>query len=78
MVEGKLHIWIKRGEFSHSSDLYVKVMADSRQVWKTDESDSSKPEWNRYVVLERRWVQNILKLCINRDAARICMIVKMS
>lgn len=49
MVEGKLKIWIKGGSFSHSSDLYIKVMCDTREVWKTDESDSSSPSWDSTV-----------------------------
>lgn len=47
MVEGKLKIWIKGGKFSHGSDLYVKVLCDKREVWKTDEKDSSSPDWDR-------------------------------
>ncbi len=45
MVEGKLKIWIKGGKFKFRNDLYVKVLCDKRQVWKTDESDSSTPSW---------------------------------
>lgn len=50
MVEGKLKIWIKGGKFEFSNDLYVKVFCDAREVWKTDESDSSSPAWDRFVV----------------------------
>lgn len=48
MVEGKLSIWIKGGTFTHRNDLYVQVMCDDREVWKTDESDSFNPEWDRF------------------------------
>ncbi len=51
MVEGKLKIWIKDGKFEFKNDLYIKVFCDKREVWKTDESDSSTPKWDRYVCI---------------------------
>lgn len=49
MVDGKLNIWIKKGKFSFSNDLYVKVLCDEKQIGKTDEKDSTRPEWDQYV-----------------------------
>lgn len=47
MVEGKLKIFIKGGTFEFRNDLYVKVFCDKREIWKTDEKDSTKPQWDR-------------------------------
>ncbi len=54
MVEGKLKVWIKSGKFDNfSNDLYIEVHAvngeKKRKMWKTDESDSSKPQWDSTV-----------------------------
>lgn len=54
VIQGKMDIWIKSGKFSHRNDLYVIVEAinqdeKKRQIWKTDEKDSSNPEWDSTV-----------------------------
>lgn len=50
MVDGKLNIWIKKGKFAFRNDLYVKVLIDDKQIGKTDEKDSTRPEWDQYVI----------------------------
>jgi len=31
-MEGKLSIWIKSGNFTHASDLYIQVLVDDNEV----------------------------------------------
>lgn len=49
-MEGKLTIWIQDGSFTHASDLYIQVLVDDNDIWRTDDKDGFSPNWDSTVV----------------------------